>query len=593
MARIEHDLEMRLAGWRTPAALEERVAERELAVWMDAPSGYGLGYFLLDTCGDRLLLVHPQRGIAGSKEQAIALTLGNRNGAWSTNGDALVNLALEAKDKWREYIAERYQQMLEIADAEGGDARIKAERAAATWRRGMLRYLDDSSSTPLQHAQRLMPGIRQAMLIAGKDTQTLECYVNDLDADTRYLGFDDCIYDLREHRALSLAEGKAALVTRSVGYRLADLPASPEDVHPDAKALLAHPLLDAGLMRFVRQSLAYALTGKPAKQFHLLTDDTTTGTGGGGNSGKTTLMESVIASIGEYGGTLESDALRGVKEGSAGRPTPELEVMGKGRIAFCDEADNAPLNASRMKRLSGGGMITFRLPFGQTQRCPTTAAMFGASNDLLRMSLAGDAELERYCPIPLPQIPADQRIARFVDRFAVNDPATVPARAGVLAMLLRELAMLDGAEPVVPDAVTELAREHQKQEQGSAGEWVSDHIIQTGVDGDRVSSADLWQAYTQMVGNRAERWMTQAKLAQAVTAQHKIAPKVMRIGGGKAKRGFAGVKLTDDAQNAILQAGGGARSPVARRAGRPTRGRARRPPTRRGRSGERRSAGEC
>ena len=534
---------MRLAGW----VQDPEQSEEALSRWIEEPGGHGTAYWLAKTCGNRLLIVNPQPLPENEKEHATTAVLRNEGGVWQTSMAAFTAAVDEADKQWQDWLFGEHRRKME--------ADPNAYRSHNRWLQQRLGYTHNTATARYEQAMACLPRVVKAMTIIGQDPGVTECWRNELDADLRYLGFDDAVYDLQEHRKLHFAEAKAALVSRSVGVRFSDLP-NEKDIHPDAELILNHPYLKddpqkRDLLRYLRQSLAHAIGGQPAQRLNLLIDEDASDQAGDGGAGKTTILQAVAYSMGETGLQLELDALRGKREGASGRATPEMAPLVLCRMVWTDELNGIVVNPDRYKMVTGSAPVKFRFLYGQHQERPVIASIFGTSNARIRLNLDGGAELRRYCPIPIPRIPEAERIPGLADRFRPDRRGSIRRRASILAILLDELRRLDGKEPVIPQTVLDLAKEQQKDSMGTPGEWAQNHVRSSQVDNDRIASKTLWQAYTHMTPER-EKWVAQKHLSQAVRAVHGMKSKDLKI-DGKAVKGFTNIRLSDEAWQALAQ----------------------------------------
>ena len=171
-----------------------------------------------------------------------------------------------------------------------------------------------------------------------------ECETRELNP-TAYLGSPGGVVELATGKLLRPAEGRRKLVT----YSLPD-PFDADATHPDVERLTAH--LPPELAIYLWASLGYALYGRPARTFLLIV--------GGPGAGKTTLANSVTASLGPYAGALPAGALAPDRSGkSAESASPSLGAVMAPRPARVrprgreDEARPRPLEGAHRRRPAG------------------------------------------------------------------------------------------------------------------------------------------------------------------------------------------------------------------------------------------------
>ena len=517
------------------------------------PGGAMDAYWMIKASGGDVLSVLPQvMNDNGTRDGTFYVLLPECGGRWSPMQEKRVELLKEADREILAMAGQRYQQLLMGA---GG------EKAANAFMRRIRAHLGSPAELRVKHAGVVFHSVRAAMRRYGDaDAMRSEiCREHELDADMRYLGFDDCIYDLDWGGPVDLASGKAALVTQTVGMGLADLP--PSDVNAltpeqaaaraDMRALLYRSDVADDLMAYLRGTLAWSIRGKPAQQYTLLID---AGSGGGregkGNAGKTTLLQAVQYSLGSYGAVIELTAFQHQK---AGATSGELAPLVLCRFVWTDEAAGQRMNADRWKRLTGSGRIKWRALYQNFQERDIVAMLFGASNAPLKLDLADDAEKRRYRPVPVPEIAEADRRLDLKDAWKSGTPGSGLRRAALLAELLTTLAGMSGP-PEPPQAVLDLADEHQAANDGAMGAWVRAEVSVDDSDQERVSTKAAWLAFCQMTPER-ERWSDQRQLTGLISRIHNKGCRMLRV-DGKSQRGWSGLRLSAEAEEALVTAGG-------------------------------------
>ena len=521
-------------------------AAQELTEWMDTPSGYGAAYWLLKTSGHNLLIVKAQPLPENSDKTPVLYTLRHSAGIWQGAIDNAMGIAAEAARLWRQHTFTRMNEKLE----EGGTSKSVYE-----WGRRRLDYANAGADKFIKAGQVHAELVHRAMAIAKIDSGATICYEHELDAQMRYLAFDDGVYDLDEHRPVDGDTGKQLLCTRTLGYPMSAMPASPDEMHPDAQLMVSHGAMDDELLDYLHECLAWSIRGAPDKAYYLLID-AIQGTDEG-DAGKTAKLHAFQHMLGGHAQQISLDAMRGVKDGSAGRATPELAPLCRHRMVWTDEAAQGSINKERFKTITGLTDITYRLLYGNMMQQTATASIFGTANDRLRMDM-DTAARNRYKPIPMPKLPPERIVKDLHKRFeAVNDPGGF-RRASLLAYFLGILKGLDGKPPDTPQAVKNLAAAHQTESQGAAGEWILEHLEVTDLDGDRISTKEIWLVCKEMTP-AMDKWMDQGKLTKAVSNILQLPTGKVRI-NGKNPNGFKGLRFSEEAAAVALTLAGGKQS---------------------------------
>ena len=387
--------------------------------------------------------------------------------------------------------------------------------------------------------------------------RVLEVWDNELDASPRYMGFRNGVLDLDSGELRRGADAMACLVTMSTGVNW-----DPKAAHPDADAIWNPPMLDGqdpDLLRYMQDALAWSVRGLPgeAQVMNLLTD-----VGGGeGDAGKTTLLNAMALSLGQYGGVLSIKALAPPKsEGDSA--SPSLEPLARKRFVYIEEANQARLNSERFKAVTGGGELVFRMLYANPQQRYVLASIWGAANGALRLDLSGGAEFRRYRPIPMPKIPDSVRRPGLVTAFGRHTPGSERRRQAWLRLVIERSMELDGP-PAPPQAVMDLAAEHRAAEEGAVGEWIAEHIV---VDDNpdaalttRLATADAWAALRAMAPALADELRSQRNLTERIRKKTGRQSRTLRIPGRRgAPQGWQGLRLSEAALAAMqaAQAGG-------------------------------------
>ena len=149
------------------------------------------------------------------------------------------------------------------------------------------------------------------------------CDVRDLDSKGEYMGTPEGVLDVTTGRLLSPKESRTKLVT----LRIPD-PYDPKAQHDGVEKILANfGLKDR--QWFVR-AMGCALRGYCQERIYLLH--------GEGDAGKSTVIDGIDETLGEYGHKMGSTAFTPDKWGTADKPEPsKFEIAGGVRVAIIDE----------------------------------------------------------------------------------------------------------------------------------------------------------------------------------------------------------------------------------------------------------------
>ncbi|MEN9815514.1 MAG: hypothetical protein RLZZ412_1496 [Verrucomicrobiota bacterium] len=189
-----------------------------------------------------------------------------------------------------------------------------------------------------------------------------------LDADPWLLNCANGVVDLRSGQLRP--HDPALLMTRSTGthYQGADYTSGP----PGAPSYWAQVVLticggDPELAGFLRRWFGYASTGSVREQVFVVH-------WGDGANGKSTILDTVAATLGDYAMTAASGMLAGSSghgassasgEAAAGAATPEVAALrGRRMVTAHETSDGVTLREGFVKRVTGGDRIVARQLYG-------------------------------------------------------------------------------------------------------------------------------------------------------------------------------------------------------------------------------------
>ena len=531
------------------------------AAWEDMPlllGPTGDAYRMAMVGGNGLLLVAPPTTSDVSRRSKDALLslpwtedgpgAGAGAGIWRSSTNDLVAMLYQANRMGRETAQAEYET----------SPREAQHRKALSAR---LAYFSKENLTKVDDAVNAMRNVLRVAGATGQPPLPIRtCEYRQINGDVRYIGMLDGVWDTQDVRLLTGAEAADKFVTITTGSPYQDKLPGTEAERQKAGQLAAQvwtpPMLaqdESGreLMRYVQDSIAYAMYGKPDHQaLNLLID----AVDGRGNAGKTTFLNAVCMAVGEYGGPLDDDVLRGKRrEGGAGRATPELKALTEWRIGYIDEANSARIGAERFKSITGTGQIVYRELYGNPVTATLTCSIFADSNEPLRIDLSGNAEFRRYRPMPWPEIPPEQRNPELATAFTAQTTVGALARRELLLLILDRMGEIETPPhpPPPPQVISDLAEEHRQQQLGAEGEWIRQHILLT--PGEYLPSAAAYTAFAAMEPKAAEQ-VTRQQFTSKVGKLLGIAAPRNKQMGRKQVRCWAGAALSPEAQAAGSQA---------------------------------------
>ena len=479
---------------------------------------YGAGEFLppWDCTPDadiaRTMRMHAGDLLAVKTPTDTLLMVATQGGVWTKQVDHMNQLVADAALVW---LADAARDDSVGRELMGQVARWQKRTAAQAGRnaaldsvgRVILRWRSDGTEPPAM----------------------TQCRESDLDEQTQYVGAPNGVIDLSTGDLLTGAAARRCLVSRSL----------PDSYDPDAKheavtKLLAH--LKADEREWLLSALGHALRGRPNRREYLIV-----GEGGGG---KSTLLMTVAAALGDHAGFIAIGAIAERKY--AGGPEPELEAFTNRRLMFYSEPP-ANLDYKRGKNQSGGDVVAYRkMRRDDIIEKRTTATRFFACNpdDVPALPWASRAVFDRVRTLPYPALPESERDLMLPDRLN-----TKAARQAMVALLVR-YAVANPAPPADIPSVAAMREELRSEGVGEAGAWLQTALV---ADPHGLSTTHFWEAA------RAASENTPDGLAWGYTRKKFIPfarqvlnlppPRPVRLGlDMKPQRGWLGWRLATDAE---------------------------------------------
>ena len=353
----------------------------------------------------------------------------------------------------------------------------------------------------------------------------------EIDADTRYLGVANGVVDLTNGELITDGVERGIYISRSTGVRYI-----PGAQHAAVDDLLLHPTTPAAHIDFLLDCAGHALHRTPdttARIYVLLETK--------GRSGKSVLLAAIQGALGDYGASLQSDALQANKR-QPGAQSGFIFPLTKAAFVTTAEISGMPLGAEQIKMLTGEASIPFRMLYQDAVERRIHATIFASANSVPSFKLDDSAMLERYTPIPFQRIPADMRDLTLPRRL--EEPG---AREALLALLI-DRAVANQAPPALLPEIERAKREHRALLIGDDGLFLDD-CVEKGNDNDRLSTAAVWHAWCEYnslppdtPANLSVGGKTKTALSRRVASRIGAAAVSVRI-EGKVQKAWKGWRL--------------------------------------------------
>lgn len=297
---------------------------------------------------------------------------------------------------------------------------------------------------------------------------------------------------------------------------------------PDATAptweRMLPEILPASVVDYVRRIAGYALTGQTGEQCLFVLY-------GLGANGKSTVIETLLAMLGDYAKTAAFDTFA-MRRDSRGGPSEDLARLAGARLVAVSEVpDAARLDGARVKDMTGGDRIAARRLYeGTVEYTPRFKPVLRANH---RPSFDGAdyAMARRVRLIEFDRtIPEGERDPELPQKLRAELPGILNwAIAGCLEWQRTGLAE--------PAEVTDATKAYIA-EQDVVGSFFEDCVEVTSDQKQFAASADVYRAYRQWCGVNGHFPLAVQRFAQKVEERgHR------RVRTGDGTRRYHGVRL--------------------------------------------------
>jgi putative DNA primase/helicase len=427
--------------------------------------------------GDVVRVAFNGRG-GGEEQPAFNLTdLGNSERLVHRHGGDL--LYCWAWGTWLVYDGRRYAK-----DDTGEVYRRAADTVASIYAEAAASPDEERRKALAKHAVRSEGGsrIREMVDLARSKVPVKQ---DALDADVHLLNVMNGTVDLRtgelrEHRREDRITKRA-----------------PVEYDPDAKAptwaaTLERALPSAELRRFFKKLVGYALTGDVSE--HVL--PVLYGTGA---NGKSTILNALLAAVGDYGMQAAPDLLV-AKKGS--HPTEVADLFGMRLVASIEVEDGRRMAESLVKQLTGGDKVRARRMRQDFWQFDPTHKVFMAVNHKPEVRGTDTAIWRRLRLIPFTEtIPPAEQDKRLPEKLEAELP-------GILAWAV-EGCLEWRREGVQAPAEVRRATGQYRSEMDVIGTFLQDECeIGNGL---KVPFTELYSRYEQWCEEGGERAETRRK----------------------------------------------------------------------------------
>jgi putative DNA primase/helicase len=243
---------------------------------------------------------------------------------------------------------------------------------------------------------------------------------------------------------------------------------APVDYRPDARSARWDQLVaratdcDLELASFMQRLAGYTITGVTDEEILAFVH-------GPGATGKSTFVESISATLGDYASTADCETfLR--KRGDAGVRNDIARLAGARIVISVEVDDGKRLAEGLIKTITGGDVVTARFLYSEAFEFIPQFTLCLVANSRPKVNAADDAIWRRILQIPFTVvIPPEERDPEL-KRALRSNPADQEA---ILAWLIRGCLDWQQRGLDVPDRVRAYTDEY-RQENDPLADWITD-----------------------------------------------------------------------------------------------------------------------
>ena len=324
---------------------------------------------------------------------------------------------------------------------------------------------------------------RDAMLALARSEPGIPVTPDELDRDAYVLNVLNGTIDL--HTGLLLPHDPGRLITK-----LAPVVYNPTATAPTWQACLARVLPYPAVREFWQRFVGYCLTGDESEQILLFLY-------GPGANGKTTVINAVMATLGDYAQTAAPDLL--VQSSGDRHPTELADLMGARLVATVEVQEGRRLAEVLVKQLTGGDRIKGRWMRSDFFEFKPTHKLVLVANHKPIVKGSDYAIWRRIRLVPFSEvIPEHERDPHLPEKLQAELP-------GILAWAVQGCLAWQRDGLTAPEPVVEATASY-KREQDS----LSDFILDACEIGETLecTAAALRTAYNHWCETNGERPLT-------------------------------------------------------------------------------------
>jgi putative DNA primase/helicase len=349
---------------------------------------------------------------------------------------------------------------------------------------------------------------------------------DDLDNDIWLLNAQNGTVDLRTGHLRT--HNRDDLITK-----LAPVHYDPNAECPTFKAFLERVLPSEDLRRFVQRAVGYSLTGDVSERALFILHGT-------GKNGKSTLLETIRAALGDY--ALQTPAETLMAKSAGGIPNDVARLKGSRFVSASETEAGHRLAESTVKQLTGNDTISARFMRAEWFDFRPTHKIFLATNHRPEIRGTDNAIWDRIKLVPFDvRIPASEQ-----------DPRLLETPKGELPGILRWAVegciewQRGGLEPPVE---VQMATDTYRADMDPLAQFIDDCLVYSR---DAVTPSSLiWNRYLSWAEENYERPVNRRIFTDRLKAEDGFEPLEQSVWvGGKKQRAWKGVDVVREIANA-------------------------------------------
>lgn len=201
-------------------------------------------------------------------------------------------------------------------------------------------------------------------------------FMSKLDGNPYLIGFDDCVYDLRSK---SVRKGLITdYITFTTGYNYVEYN-NTDEIFQEIYIFLRQIIPNPNVFEYLMKKLGRSLLGISDEHFYIFT-------GLSGANGKSTLINLLERTLGDYATAVDVSLLTN-KRGLSSNASPDvMRIKGKRIIDFQEPESDDVLRTGLIKSFSGGDTIIARNLFQSPISFKIQASMIMCCNDIPKIN---------------------------------------------------------------------------------------------------------------------------------------------------------------------------------------------------------------